>query len=91
MRFANLAGRAAVLLADDQGNDRAIDVHTASNGWFGPDLADCYEQWDAVREWADGAELTADSPNATPVDPKDRKSTRLNSSHERLSRMPSSA
>ena len=71
MRFANLAGRAVVLLADEQGNDRAIDVHTASNGWFGPDLADCYEQWDAVREWADGAELTADSPNAAPVDPNE--------------------
>ena len=36
-------------------------------------------------------ELRLDDPAATEIDPRDRKSTRLNSSHIQKSRMPSSA
>jgi 2-keto-4-pentenoate hydratase/2-oxohepta-3-ene-1,7-dioic acid hydratase in catechol pathway len=69
MRFANLDGRAVLLIADVDGQDRAVDIHTASGGLFGPSPADCYEQWDTLRQWADDAAPTGDGPNATPVDP----------------------
>ena len=68
MRFANLAGR-AVIVADDG----AVDVHTASDGRFGPSVVDCYDQWDALVAWAatctaaptpyDPAQLGAPSPS----------------------------
>ncbi|MEZ5411147.1 MAG: fumarylacetoacetate hydrolase family protein [Acidimicrobiales bacterium] len=67
MRFGNLDGR-AVLITDDG----AIDVHTASDGRFGPSPGECYEQWADLRAWAattsaaptpfDPAELGAPSP-----------------------------
>ncbi|WP_430331139.1 fumarylacetoacetate hydrolase family protein [Rhodococcus sp. ACT016] len=47
MRIANLSGRA--VLVDD---DRAIDVHAASCGRFGPDLASVYTEWEAFSAWA---------------------------------------
>lgn len=56
MRFGNLDGR-AVLITDDG----AIDVHTASDGRFGPSPAECYEQWADLRAWAATADA-APSP-----------------------------
>ncbi|MCL2535766.1 MAG: fumarylacetoacetate hydrolase family protein [Nocardiaceae bacterium] len=47
MRMANLSGR-AVLVADD----RAIDIHSASSGRFGPDPASIYADWEAFTAWA---------------------------------------
>jgi len=47
MRVANLSGRA--VLVDD---DRAIDIHTASSGRFGPDPASVYAEWSAFTAWA---------------------------------------
>lgn len=47
MRVANLSGR-AVIVADD----RALDVHTASAGRFGPEPARLYADWPAFTEWA---------------------------------------
>lgn len=48
MRLANLDGRAVLLTADDQG----VDVAIASEGKFGPDLLQVYENWDAFLGWA---------------------------------------
>jgi 2-keto-4-pentenoate hydratase/2-oxohepta-3-ene-1,7-dioic acid hydratase in catechol pathway len=47
MRVMNLAGRLA--LAVDGG---AIDVATASQGLFGPDVQSVYQQWPAFEQWA---------------------------------------
>ena len=51
MRIANLDNR-AVLVVGDPGNERGIDIATASDGRFGPDLVSVYESWDEVRAWA---------------------------------------
>jgi 2-keto-4-pentenoate hydratase/2-oxohepta-3-ene-1,7-dioic acid hydratase in catechol pathway len=48
MRLANHAGRAVVVTGDD----RAVDVATASEGSFGADVADLYDDWDSFRSWA---------------------------------------
>ncbi len=47
MRVANLSGR--TVLIDDS---RAIDVHTASSGRFGPAPASVYAEWAAFTAWA---------------------------------------
>ncbi len=66
MRLANLRGRAVVLVGAD-----AVDVATASAGRFGPELTSCYDEWDALVQWAsrvqgrtgfDPADLGAPSP-----------------------------
>lgn len=49
MRIANHNGRAVLLSTDETG----LDIHVASDGRFGPDLADLYEAWSPFREWAD--------------------------------------
>lgn len=54
MRVANLSGR--TVLIDD---DRAVDVHTASAGRFGPDPAAVYAEWPAFADWARSASGTA--------------------------------
>jgi len=52
VKIANVSGR-LTLVRDDGGTD----VETASAGRFGPDPQAVYEQWQAFREWADGAPL----------------------------------
>ena len=44
-----------------------------------------------IKAWADGAEVEVFSFDNNNWNLRDRKSTRLNSSHLKLSRMPSSA
>ncbi|ALL79596.1 fumarylacetoacetate hydrolase (plasmid) [Pseudonocardia sp. EC080610-09] len=54
MRYGNLAGRLAVFT--DGG---AVDAEKASNGRFGPDPQNVYDDWDAFTTWAcavDGAD-----------------------------------
>ena len=53
MKLANLDGRAALITVDDL----AVDVHKASDGRFGPDLAPIYADWEEFRAWADTAPL----------------------------------
>ena len=67
--------------------DRAQLDMTAD--WHAVDCARCLKT-PAFRLMADAAERN-EAAKAAPVAEEDRKSTRLNSSHERLSRMPSSA
>lgn len=54
MRIANLSGRA--VLTDGH---RAVDVHTASAGRFGPDLPGVYAEWPAFTAWAAAADPTS--------------------------------
>jgi 2-keto-4-pentenoate hydratase/2-oxohepta-3-ene-1,7-dioic acid hydratase in catechol pathway len=61
VRLINLDSRAALLIGD-----AALDLASASNGRFGPDLASVYDQWPAVREFA----ATADGSAATAFDAK---------------------
>lgn len=51
MRIANLDNR-AVLVVGDPGDERAVDIATASDGRFGPDLPSVFTSWDEVRAWA---------------------------------------
>jgi 2,4-didehydro-3-deoxy-L-rhamnonate hydrolase len=60
MKLANLEGRA--VLVSDQG---AIDVSSASGGAFGPDPRAVFDDWDAFRSWADGADLSG--ATTTPI------------------------
>ena len=55
--------------------------------WRCPDNCGKYERRLADAAWVHGSALAP----RTPEEPPDRKSTRLNSSHEWISRMPSSA
>jgi len=48
MKLANLAGRAALVVGDDL----AIDLATASDGRFGPDVQPLYERWDELCSFA---------------------------------------
>lgn len=50
MRIANHHSRAVLLTSDEAG----IDIHTASGGRFGPDLAPLYNDWEAFTAWAQG-------------------------------------
>lgn len=61
MRLANLDGRATLVTADGLG----IDVHRASSGKFGPELAPLYDDWEPFRAWAAGVSFD----DASPVDP----------------------
>ncbi|MEU5840854.1 fumarylacetoacetate hydrolase family protein [Rhodococcus sp. NPDC047139] len=65
MRIANLDNR-AVLVVGDPGGEQAVDIATASDGRFGPDLASIYASWDQVRAWA--VEVDADHDAATAID-----------------------
>lgn len=48
MRIANHDNRAVLLSSDEAG----IDIHTASEGRFGPDLSSVYNDWEAFEAWA---------------------------------------
>ncbi|MGZ0217523.1 MAG: fumarylacetoacetate hydrolase family protein [Acidimicrobiales bacterium] len=58
MRIVNAGGRLALELSDG-----IVDVATASNGSFGPDVQEVYDQWSEFVEWAKGqTELTGPHP-----------------------------
>ena len=65
MRIANLDNR-AVLVVGDPGDERAVDIATASDGRFGPDLPSVFASWVEVRAWA--AEVDPADPSATAID-----------------------
>ncbi|MBT2597962.1 fumarylacetoacetate hydrolase family protein [Arthrobacter sp. ISL-72] len=50
MRIANHNNRAVLLTSDEA----ALDIHTASEGRFGPELAPLYNDWEAFTTWAEG-------------------------------------
>jgi 2-keto-4-pentenoate hydratase/2-oxohepta-3-ene-1,7-dioic acid hydratase in catechol pathway len=49
VRIANVDGRAQAVVE----GDRAVDIATASDGRFGPDMQSLYDTWDAFTEFAD--------------------------------------
>ena len=61
MRIANVAGRATLIGVDGAG----LDVEKGSDGRFPANPQAIFEEWDALREWADGKEQLAD----TAIDP----------------------
>ncbi|MFE2598360.1 fumarylacetoacetate hydrolase family protein [Streptomyces sp. NPDC059396] len=63
MRTANLSGR-LVLVTDD---GLAVDVEQASNGRFGPDPQDIYQDWRSFRGW----QTTAVLPQGRPFTPEE--------------------
>ncbi|SDC04283.1 2-keto-4-pentenoate hydratase/2-oxohepta-3-ene-1,7-dioic acid hydratase (catechol pathway) [Raineyella antarctica] len=65
MRIANLDNRAALVLGET-GAEQAVDIATASEGRFGPDVADLYSSWAELQEWVAGLD-TATLP-ATDLD-----------------------
>lgn len=50
MKLANLGGRAVVVT-----EDRAVDVHRASAGRFGPDPQSLFDDWASFAQWASTA------------------------------------
>jgi 2-keto-4-pentenoate hydratase/2-oxohepta-3-ene-1,7-dioic acid hydratase in catechol pathway len=54
MRIANLAGRAVLVFATNDGTDVALDVGQASAGRFGSDPQDLYSNWADFLAWASG-------------------------------------
>lgn len=68
MRLANLDGRAALVLDTPHAEPRTLDIATASNGRFGPDLPALYTAWDKVTGWARELDTTTAAVQATPLD-----------------------
>lgn len=69
MRLANHDGRAVILTDDSSG----FDVAAASDGRFGPDIQDLYNDWDAFREWAasaSGDAVAIDEAKLGPLTPR---------------------
>ncbi|MFC8078116.1 fumarylacetoacetate hydrolase family protein [Streptomyces sp. NPDC057307] len=63
MRTANLSGR--LVLVTDEG--LAVDVEQASDGRFGPDPQDIYQDWPGFRDW----QATAVLPQGRPFTPEE--------------------
>ncbi len=51
MRLANIRGRASVITSETA----AVDIASASDGRFGPDLPALYDQWQEFLAWAPAA------------------------------------
>lgn len=60
MRILNMNSRLGLVVGDG-----VVDVATASEGRFGPQIQSVYEQWDSFRAWASQLEQPAD---ARPLD-----------------------
>jgi len=58
MRLANLDNRAALVIVD-AGTEQAVDLATASDGRFGPDVAAVYEAWEQLTAWSAGLDTSA--------------------------------
>lgn len=54
MRVANLDGRATVIV-----DGRATDVHSASDGAFGPSPRALYDDWHSFRTWVSSIDLAS--------------------------------
>lgn len=53
MKLGNVRGRAALLFGTT-----AVDVATASEGRFGPAMADVFDRWEEFSSWAHGVDAT---------------------------------
>jgi 2-keto-4-pentenoate hydratase/2-oxohepta-3-ene-1,7-dioic acid hydratase in catechol pathway len=59
MRLANHHDRAVIVLGDDA----LLDIATASDGAYGPQMQSVLEDWDAFSAWAEGAIVTDSFPS----------------------------
>ncbi len=69
MKLANHNSRAVILTSETEG----IDVATASEGRFGPEIQDVYDQWDDFLTWAPNASgdtVTIDPAQLGAVSPR---------------------
>ena len=69
MKLANHNSRAVIVTGDNQG----IDVAAASDGRFGPEIQDVYDQWDDFLAWApeaSGETVTIDPQQLGAVSPR---------------------
>ena len=57
MKVGNIDGRAVVI-----DGTSALDVAVASNGQFGPGLAELFDRWEEFLAWAAGADTTGGVP-----------------------------
>jgi 2-keto-4-pentenoate hydratase/2-oxohepta-3-ene-1,7-dioic acid hydratase in catechol pathway len=67
VKLANLGGRAVLIQRDGASNHGAIDVETASNGRFGPEMSPLFHEWDEFVAWAEGVP----AEGAVEIDPAD--------------------
>jgi 2-keto-4-pentenoate hydratase/2-oxohepta-3-ene-1,7-dioic acid hydratase in catechol pathway len=58
MKLANRFGRAVLVVAED----RALDIHSASDGRFGPDPQSLFDDWAAFAAWASSAPSSGGEP-----------------------------
>ncbi|NDK88617.1 fumarylacetoacetate hydrolase family protein [Gordonia desulfuricans] len=65
MRIANHDNRAALVIGED-GDERVIDLATASAGRFGPDPDSLYDNWSEFLSWAQDLDIPA--ATSTPLD-----------------------
>ena len=56
MRIANVAGRATLI----DGAGAGVDIEKSSDGKFASDPQRLFDQWDALRTWADGFDGSGD-------------------------------
>ncbi|WP_137824216.1 fumarylacetoacetate hydrolase family protein [Brevibacterium sp. 2SA] len=69
MKLANHNSRAVIVTSDNQG----IDVATASDGRFGPEIQNVYDQWEDFLAWAPeatGETVTIDPAQLGAVSPR---------------------
>ena len=84
--------RAGLFLSLHANSSRAVGAHGSETYYLSFETSDRVSQ-DIARRENQGAPVAGESPGSPAANPdlEDRKSTRLNSSHSLLSRMPSSA
>lgn len=70
MKLASLRGRAVLVQGDQASNPRAIDVESASEGRFGPDISRVFDDWAAFSNWASTV-TDADASASEPFDVTD--------------------
>lgn len=64
MKIANIRGRAFIV-----GDEGVLDIETASDGAFGPDVHQLYENWEVFRAWAERVDTAPGSSSGAPVPP----------------------
>jgi 2-keto-4-pentenoate hydratase/2-oxohepta-3-ene-1,7-dioic acid hydratase in catechol pathway len=68
VKLANLGGRAVLIQRDGASNRGAIDVETASNGRFGPEMSPLFHEWDEFVAWAEGVPAREGAVEFDPAD-----------------------
>ncbi|WUV51313.1 fumarylacetoacetate hydrolase family protein [Nocardia vinacea] len=62
MRLASVRNRATIVAESEAGVVLGVDVARVSNGRFGPDLPELYDDWDEFRDWAESVDAARGEP-----------------------------